>query len=41
MAQFHTVVMKNWKIWIFNLTSSFIYFVEVPLNMTGFFASWF
>jgi len=36
MAQFHVVAMKNWTIWIFNLTSGFIYFLEVPLNTTIF-----
>ena len=36
MAQFHIVAMKNWKIQIFNLTNRFIYFVEVPLNITIF-----
>lgn len=30
---FHIVAMENWTIWIFNLTSCFICFIEVSLNM--------
>lgn len=34
LAQSHIVAMKNQKIEIFNLAKCFIYFVEVPFNIT-------
>lgn len=37
LAQSHIVAMKSQKIEIFNLANCFVYFVEVPLNITTFF----
>lgn len=37
LAQSHIVAMSSQKIEIFNLANCFIYFVEVPLDITAFF----